>query len=138
MKQLFKYGFLFLIGGAIYILMEIISRGWSHWTMFVLGGICFVAMGSLNENIDWNMPLLVQMLCGGGIITLLEFSTGCIFNLWFGWGVWDYSNEFGNLLGQICIRASFIWFFISALGIILDDYLRYWIFKEEKPRYHII
>lgn len=138
MKQLIKYGFLFLIGGLIYILLEMISRGWSHWTMFILGGICFISMGLFNEDVDWDMPLLLQMLCGGLVITLLEFSTGCIVNLWLGWGVWDYSKEWGNLLGQICPQASAIWFFLSVVGIILDDYLRYWFFKEEKPRYKIL
>ena len=138
MKQLIKYGFLFLIGGLIYILLEMISRGWSHWTMFILGGICFISMGLFNEDTDWDMPLLLQMLCGGAVITLLEFSTGCIVNLWFGWAVWDYSNEWGNLFGQICLKASGIWFLLSAVGIVLDDYLRYWFFKEEKPRYKII
>lgn len=138
MKQLIKYGFLFLIGGLIYILLEIISRGWSHWTMFVLGGICFISMGLFNEDINWGMPLLLQMLCGGAVITLLELSTGFIVNLWLGWGVWDYSKEWGNFLGQICLKASAIWFLLSAVGIILDDYLRYWFFGEEKPRYKIL
>ena len=138
MKKLFKYGFLLLIGGLIFVLIELITRGWSHWTMFILGGICFISMGLFNEDIDWDMPLLLQMFCGGAVITLLEFSTGFIVNLWLGWAVWDYSKEWGNLLGQICPQASVIWFLLSAAGIILDDYLRYWFFGEEKPRYKII
>lgn len=138
MKQLIKYGFLFLIGGLIYILLEIVTRGWSHWTMFILGGICFISMGLFNESADWDMPLLLQMLYGGFVITLLELLTGLIVNIGLGWGVWDYSNVWGNVLGQICPKASAIWFFLSAVGIILDDYLRYWVFNEEKPRYKII
>ena len=41
--------FLFLIGGALYYVIEILWRGYSHWSMFILGGICFVIMGLLNE-----------------------------------------------------------------------------------------
>ena len=138
MKKLFKYGFLLLIGGLIFVLIELIKRGWSHWTMFILGGICFISLGLINEDISWDTPLLIQMALGCSIITLLEFSTGYIVNLWLGWGIWDYSEQFGNISGQICPKASAIWFLLSAVGIILDDYLRYWFFKEEKPRYKII
>ena len=138
MKKLFKYGFLLLIGGLIFVLIELITRGWSHWTMFILGGICFISLGLINEDISWDTPLLIQMVLGCSIITLLEFSTGYIVNLWLGWGVWDYSEQFGNISGQICLQASAIWLLLSAVGIILDDYLRYWFFKEEKPRYKII
>ena len=97
-----KYLFLFNIGGLLYILIELIWRGRSHWTMFLLGGICFVFLGLINEVIPWQMPLWQQILIGAVGITTLEFLTGCIVNLWLGWGVWDYGGLPGNLLGQIC------------------------------------
>jgi uncharacterized membrane protein len=135
MKQTFKYLFLWLVGGAIYISMELAFRGRSHWTMFLLGGICFVCLGLINELIPWKMPLFKQMLIGMLIITYFEFLTGCVVNIWLGWGIWDYSNMPGNILGQICPVFSFLWFWISGAGIILDDWLRYWLFGEEWPHY---
>ena len=30
-----------------------------------------------------------------------------------------------------------IWFYLSLVAIILDDYLRYWMMGEEKPKYKI-
>lgn len=39
----------------------------------------------------------------------------------------------GNILGQICPQFTALWFFLSALGIILDDYIRWVFFGEEKP-----
>lgn len=135
--QLIKHTILFLIGGLIYTLIEIIARGYSHISMLILGGICFIALGLFNEILDWETPLLEQMLYGAIIITILEFITGCIVNLWLGWNVWDYSNEPFNLLGQICLEYSIYWFFLSFVGIVLDDYLRYLWFNEEKPRYII-
>ena len=128
-------GCLFLIGGAIYVLIELVYRGYSHWTMFLLGGLCFVLIGGVNEYIPWEMPLWLQAGIGAVIITALEFICGCIVNLALGWNVWDYSSTPLNILGQVCLPFAIIWFVIAHFGIILDDYLRYWLFKEEKPHY---
>ena len=106
--------------------------------MFVLGGFCFNCLGSINEFIPWTMKLWKQMLIGASIITVLEFITGVIVNIILGWNVWDYTGVWGNVLGQICLPFSIAWFFLSFVGIILDDYLRYWLFKEEKPYYEFI
>jgi Predicted membrane protein len=138
MKKLLKNLFLFAVGGGIYILIEIAYRGHSHWTMFLLGGLCFLSLGYINCFLPWETPLAVQTLIGSGIITALEFITGYIVNIKLGWHVWDYSNVPLNFYGQICLLASFGWYFLSVVGITLDDYLRYWIFGEERPRYQIL
>lgn len=135
MKRYHKEIILGLIGGLLYIGIELMWRGYSHWTMFVLGGICFVFLGRINEVIPWNMPLWQQTLIGTAIITGLEFIAGCIVNLWLGWNVWDYSNVPFNVLGQICLPYILLWIPISLAGIVSDDYLRHWLFKEEKPHY---
>lgn len=137
MKSILKNWILFLIGGGIYVLLEIIWRGYSHWTMFLLGGICFLALGYINRFLPWETPLPLQMLIGAVIITALELLTGCIVNIWLGWNVWDYSNQPLNYYGQICTKASIGWYFLSAIGIILDDVLRWKLFGEEKPHYRI-
>ena len=138
MNKLLKYYTLGTLGGLIYVFIELLWRGYSHWSMLLLGGICFIALGLINEIIPWEMPLTVQMLIGSVIITVLEFITGCIVNLWLGWDVWNYSNLPYNLLGQISVMSSVGWYFLSAVGIVLDDWLRYIFFGEEKPRYTII
>ena len=48
LKTLFKYLFLFLVGGTVYVIIELVCRGRSHWTMAVVGGICFILCGLLN------------------------------------------------------------------------------------------
>ena len=138
MNKLLKYYTLGTLGSLIYVFIELMWRGYSHWSMFLLGGICFIALGLINEVIPWEMPLTVQMFIGCTIITVLEFITGCIVNLWLGWDVWDYSDLPYNLLGQISVASSIGWYFLSAVGIVLDDWLRYIFFGEEKPRYTII
>lgn len=136
-RLLNKYIVLFDVGGLLYVLLELLWRGRSHWTMFVLGGLCFVALGLINEVLPWEMVLWKQMLLGACIVTGLEFLTGCIVNLWLGWGVWDYSNLPGNILGQISPQFFVLWLLVSLAGIVLDDWLRYWWFGEEQPRYNL-
>lgn len=137
MRQRYKYLFLFATGGLLYNALEIMFRGWSHWTMFILGGLCFVCLGLINELIPWDMPLWQQAIIGAGIITALEFLTGSVVNLWLGWAVWDYSGMPGNVLGQICPQFILLWVPVSLAAIFLDDRLRYWWFNEDKPRYKL-
>ena len=106
--------------------------------MFALGGLCFIGLGLINEVLPWDMPLWQQVVIGAGIITVLEFLTGCVVNLWLGWGVWDYSNKPGNILGQICPQFFLLWLLVSLAGIVLDDWLRYWWFGEEWPHYRLL
>ena len=135
LKISLKYLFLGCIGGSIYCILELMWRSWTHWTMFLLGGICFICLGLINEILTWDTPLLIQMLIGGCIITTLEFVTGCVVNLWLGWNVWDYSNLPYNLLGQISLFSSIGWIGLSLVGIVLDDYIRWKWFGEDKPKY---
>lgn len=137
LKISLKYLFLGCIGGSIYCILELMWRSWTHWTMFLLGGICFICLGLINEILTLDTPLLIQMLIGGCIITTLEFVTGCIVNLWLGWNVWNYTWE-PNLLGQISLYSSIGWYFISLIGILLDDFIRWKFFNEEKMHYKLI
>ena len=130
--------FLIGIGGLLYVLIEILFRGHSHWTMFLVGGLCFWLLGLINEVIPWEMQLWKQCIIGAAIVTVVEFLSGCIINIWLGWNVWDYSNIPFNVLGQICLPFSLLWVLISAVAIVLDDYLRYWIYGEEKPHYKLL
>ena len=137
LKTFFKYLFLFLVGGTVYVIIELVCRGRSHWTMAVVGGICFILCGLLNEIFTWESTIWFQMLICSLIITAVEFISGLILNIHYGLTIWDYSNIPFNILGQICLPFTILWFFISAAAIILDDYLRYWFFGEEKPHYRI-
>ena len=138
LKTILKYIFLFLVGGFVYYSIEIVYRGYSHWTMILLGGICFIALGNINNVLSWETPLIAQSIIGATIITALEYITGLIVNIRLGWSVWDYSDVPLNIQGQICLPFFMVWIFVAAIGIILDDYLRYWLFKEKKPKYEIV
>lgn len=130
-----KYFSLFVTGGLVYFMIEIFYRGRSHWSMFILGGLCFLLIGEINEHFSWDMPLWKQGIIGAFIVTYLELLFGIVFNIWLGLRVWDYSNLPFNLWGQICLPFSAIWFVISIIAVVADDWLRYWIWNEERPRY---
>lgn len=106
--------------------------------MFVLGGICFVLIGLINEYYSWELPLWKQMLFATIIITILEFMFGVTLNILIGLSILDYSNLRFNVLGQISLCYSALWFFLSLPAIILDDWLRWLLFGEEKPHYKFI
>ena len=133
--RVIKYIVLFLIGGAAYFGIEILWRGYSHWTMFLLGGLCFVIVGALNNWLPWEMDIEKQAGIGAIIITVLEFIVGVMVNLVLKWNVWDYSLLPFNILGQISLPFTLIWIVLSAAIIVVDDWVRYKVFKEEKPRY---
>lgn len=137
LKNIFKYLILGSIGGAIYIVIELLYRCYTHWSMFCVAFFAFILIGLINEYISWNMKLWKQMLIGSGIVTVLEFISGYILNIKLGWHIWNYSNVPFNVMGQICLPFSIAWFLISLIAIIADDYLRYWLFGEEKPHYKL-
>ena len=136
MKKIIKYLTLFLIGGAFYYALEVLFCGYSFPAMAVCGGLCFIICGVLNEK-DRCMPLVLQQLIAAFGITMIEFASGLILNVWLKLNMWDYSNMPGNIFGQICPEFTALWFFLSAVGIFLDDLIRWRIFGEEKPHYHL-
>lgn len=131
-----KTAILFVFGGLAYFGLEVLFRGHSHWTMFALGGFLFLILGELNEGLlEWDTPLILQGIIGSAIVTGAELATGMILNVWLGLGVWDYSGMPLNYKGQICLPFSILWIFVSIAAVVLDDWLRYWLFGEERPHY---
>lgn len=122
------YFILFGFGGMAYLLIELIWRGWSHWSMFILGGLCFVSIGIVNTK--KKLPILLQMLIGATVITVLEFIVGYIVNIKLGLGVWNYCDLPYNIMGQVCLPYTLLWFALSLVCIIADDKLREWLFGE--------
>lgn len=129
--------FLFYFGGATYCTIEVFVREWSHWSMFLLGGLVFVVVGSMNQLWGWETGLIKQIAAGVAVTLAGEFITGCIVNLWLGWNIWDYSNFPGNILGQICPQFALLWIPLVLIAIVVDDVIRWKFYGEEKPRYYI-
>lgn len=103
-----KFIFLFISGGISYCTLEILWRGYTHWSMFILGGLCLYILFCTFNRLE-NTPLILKAIIGGGIITVAEFITGCIVNIALGWNIWNYSASAYNLFGQICLPYTLLW-----------------------------
>lgn len=132
-----KLFILFSFGGGLYTIVELLFRQSSHWSMFILGGICFLLVGGINS-VFTDMPLAAQMGISAVIITVLEFLCGCVVNLLLGWQVWNYEALPLNLFGQVCLYFSLAWYFLSFVGIVTDDFLRTKLFYEPAKKYTLI
>lgn len=109
-----RKGILFGIGGGGYVALELLYRGRSHISMFAAGGVCFLLIGQLDRlRLAWPW----KMVCGAGIITCVEFLTGLLVNR--NYQVWDYRDQPGNLMGQICPRFMLLWIPLSLLAMVL-------------------
>ena len=79
--------------GAVYVALEILFRGRSHPAMLIVGGLCGVLVGAINQRPGfYRAPVIVQAMIGALIVLAVEFVSGCVLNLWLGLGIWDYSN----------------------------------------------
>lgn len=136
-KQTLKYLFLFHFGGGTYTTIELLFRNRTYIQMYILGGILFLICGLLNEKFTWKMSLVKQVAIGTSITTMLEFITGMIFNIWLGMNMWDYSKLPFNLFGQVSLLFILLWIPLVLIAILLDDYIRWFFFKKEKPYYKI-
>lgn len=124
--------------GSLYCGLEILWRGYSHWTMGVLAAAVSIPLDIANDTvIPWKTPLWLQAIIGGTIITAAEFVTGCIVNLWLGWGVWDYSRIPFNLLGQVCLRYWVVWVALSLPAIVMFDFMAHWAGRGPCPHYKL-
>ena len=115
--QKFKvFSILFFIGGLGYNLIEIFWRGYTHVSMFFAGGICFNAFSFLGKRFCKCKKTTLCFL-GAATVTAVEFTIGCIVNLWLKKRVWDYSRQPLNILGQVCPFFSFLWGVLSFVFI---------------------
>ena len=130
----------FIVFGWMYYGIEILYRGYSHWTMAVLAGIIAILIGGLNDTFSYEMPFDLQIIIGTCFATAFEGIAGVILNIFLGLGIWDYSNLWGTFFfGQCNIFFCVAWAVLSAVCIVLQDCLVYYVLRtdDERPHYHL-
>lgn len=120
MNRFLRYIFLFFTGGTAYILVELMWRGYSHISMFIVGGICFAGLAAINRR--KNIRLLEKCLFGSILITTAELISGIFINIILKLDVWDYSELSFNILGQISLIFTVAWFFLCLPAFMLCKY----------------
>ena len=109
-----KYPLLFCTGGTVYMLLELLWRGWSHGSMFFAGGTCFLLLGKISRlRVDW----IFKPLLGAAGITAVELAAGLLVNREY--SVWDYRQMPLSFLGQICLPFSLLWVPVGAAAMLL-------------------
>ena len=129
-----KRMFQFAASAAVYCVIEIVARGYTHWTMALTGGVCGMLLFMLSDTLP-SAPLWALGIIGCVIITFAEVCVGTVVNIFLGWSVWDYSDRWGNIFGQICPLFSFLWFLLSllVLSVMRTVKLLRTVKKTEKP-----
>lgn len=112
----------FIIGALGYSIIEMLWRGFTHWTMAIAGGICFLII--YNVNLRIRSGIIIKCILSSISITAVEFIFGIFFNLILGLHIWDYSALPVNFMGQICLLYSVMWFFLSIPLIKLCNILK--------------
>ena len=107
-KRLRCFGILFAIGGAAYGAIEVLWRGYTHWSMILTGGSCFAVLYKILIRAA-SCSMKVKCCIGSAVITWFEFTAGFVFNHCLRLGVWDYSDRRFNFCGQICPLYSLLW-----------------------------
>ena len=137
-RSVILFGSKFIGGGGAYGMLEILWRGFTHISMIILGGICFIGLlhiskynevkfprlfkrqGHNEKTGDWEkisssqtrglkLNMAAKSVLGGGMITAAELLAGILLNIWLSLNVWDYSGQRFQFLGQISLIYFFLW-----------------------------
>ncbi len=115
---IWKKGMLFGLGGCGYMLLELLWRGWSHGSMFLAGGSCFLLLGQLNR-VQPRLRFPARAAMGALIITSVELLAGLAVNR--SYRVWDYRHLPWNFYGQICLPFCLLWLPVSLGAMVLYE-----------------
>ena len=127
MKKLYKLLYIFIIssicGYFIELIWSLVTKGiFINHSAVVIGpfnfayGICGVALTLLLYKFKDESYLKIFLLSfiGGSI---LEYIMSLGMEIVLGFTAWDYSNNFLNINGRICLLFSIFWGFLGILWI---------------------
>jgi len=104
--------------------------GFSSSWMLLIGGISGISLFGIYKLINKRFNIFFASLFGAVIIDTVEFLSGVILNLYFKLNIWDYSNQYFNLMGQICLSHTIIYLlFICPVS--------FWFFSFLESQYRI-
>lgn len=114
---------IFSIGAFGYGLIEVLWRGYTHWSMLCAGGLSLLGLSAIADKMR-RAGRLLKAVAGSALITGIEFLFGVVFNLILKKNVWDYSERPFNIRGQVCALYSFFWMLLSFVAVPLAGRLK--------------
>ncbi len=90
-----------------------VNRGFLHGPLLPIYGSGAIIVLFLTLPVRENIPLIFLLGMTGA--TVLEYVTGALMEKLFGVRYWDYSKQFCNLNGHICLGCSLGWGVFSVL-----------------------
>lgn len=135
MSRVLKVLTIWFLMGMVYFVIEGIWRipkgGDANVVMLPIGGLCGLLIGSINQIPKfYNMSVFKQSLIGTGIVLVIEYTAGYILNIKMGLDIWDYSDMFFNINGQICLEFGLLWLLLMPAAIWLEDFIRFKFWNE--------
>ena len=137
MSKVIKILAIWFLFGMCYFTLEGIYRipsgGYANIAMLAVGGLCGLLVGSVNQVPKfYNMTVWKQAVIGTVLTLVVEYVSGYVLNVKMGLGIWDYSDMYFNVNGQICLEFAFIWFLLMPTAIWLEDCIRFEFWGEGK------
>ena len=77
------------------------------------------------------MPLPLRAVVGAAIVTAVELGAGMLVNRQY--QVWDYRDQPGNFMGQICPLFSALWIPLSLAAAVLFQKMETGLEKTMSP-----
>ncbi len=142
MNKVIKVLAIWFIFGMCYFTLEGIYRipsgGYANIAMLAVGGLCGLLVGSVNQVPKfYNMTVWKQAVIGTVLTLAVEYVSGYVLNVKMGLGIWDYSDMYFNVNGQICLTFGGLWFLLMPAAIWLEDWIR-WKFWGEGEWYGLM
>jgi len=132
-----------ILFGLVYLNCEVAfsaikSLAWSLkgdtslW-MAPVGGACGLILSFLHRRIKYGASYRLSVLLGALSITLVEFTSGCILNLWLGFDIWSYKGLPLNILGQICLPFTLLWYVFTPSVFWIGDVIEFYLYDTKHP-----
>ena len=105
----------FLLGAVCYPLLELLTRGRTHPSMALAGGLSAAAFRRISR---MRASLAVKSLLGGAAVTLIEAACGLLWNRRH--RIWDYRRMPLNWHGHVCLPYTLLWTGMAAAWMLID------------------
>jgi len=122
MGRIKKNSLIFSAGGLGYGFLEILWRGYTHWSMIIAGGLCFLIFSVIADKFKGRHIVYKSIMCAL-TVTAVELAFGVVLNLVLKLDVWDYTNVPLNFLGQICLPFTLVWGLLGFIFLPLAEYI---------------